>query len=134
MLNEEFKEKSIFNEMAAKLLITQGNPGPTVHCVYYSCIQLMLYIIFDKKKIYTELQFKEHTRGNGTHKTAIETIRKEIKYSGTVFKSFQREIVIIKKLREKSDYHRAIITPSEGYEAIRSGTALKSSLKLEFKI
>ena len=41
----ELKKKSDSNMMSAQYLIDRGNFAPSIHCSYYSCVQLMLHIL-----------------------------------------------------------------------------------------
>src|ERR1700742_111285 len=101
-----FKDKAHFNREAAELCLKNTLYAPSVHCSYYSCIQYILYILFDKLKM-TEQKFneKKHYYKTGTHACAIKLIGNDLfDKEQSAYKDFQKLIPELKDLREKSDY------------------------------
>src|ERR1700733_12573272 len=105
----ELKNKSDINKLAAELLLKSTYYVSSVHSSYYMCIQLMLYIIFHKKKIKTKADFnlevKNRSHG-GSHGHAIYIIGLELAnaHKMDAYKNFQNLVPKLKEYREKSDY------------------------------
>ena len=103
----KIREKSNFNFDAAALLLKNSLYAPSVHCSYYSCFQLLKYLINTSFKISYDEQKKQAIKGRKTtHRYVIDFVINELKqekYSKRVL-FFRREIIELKKLRVKSDY------------------------------
>ena len=130
-----FRDKSHFNRQAAELCLKNNLYAPSVHCSYYSCIQYMLYVLYDKVKM-TELSFNEQKTilGTGTHACAIKLIGIDlIKRERTAYIAFQKLIPELKQLREKSDYQNIAIGQSEGHLAMNNSDSIKNILTKNYK-
>src|ERR1700754_2983381 len=100
------KDKSRFNREAAELCLKNSLYSPSVHSSYYSCIQYLLYILFEKLELTEEEFNKKRSRlRTGTHLSAIKLIGLDlIRKESLDYRNFQRLISELKDLREKSDY------------------------------
>lgn len=129
------KDKSRFNREAAELCLKNSLYSPSIHCSYYSCIQYMLYILFEKLKITEEEFNKKRARLNtGTHLSVIKLIGRDlIRKEGLDYTSFQKLIRELKKLREKSDYKNLKINQEEGWIAINHSDSIKNILTKNYK-
>ncbi len=116
---DEFKIKSEFNKAAANLLLNNQLYAPSVHCSYYMCVQLMLHILFHKKKIQkADFDSDMKKRRDGTHGHAIYLIGLDlIKIEKDSYKRFQALIPKLKEYREKSDYTDQPVLQQMGYDA-----------------
>jgi hypothetical protein len=119
----ELTDKSEINRDAAKRLYDIQYYCSTVHCAYYSCIQLMMHIIL------YELGWTESTlttaisndKRTGSHEFYINLITKHLidkKTNRDDRKLFSEEIVNLKKLRTKSDYNNEKIGEPQGRYSI----------------
>ncbi len=125
-----FKDKSLFNIKAADLLLKNAYFAPSVHCSYYSCVQFILHILFDKQqKDPVEFESEKRGRKDGTHGHAIFLMGLQlIKKDYQSYKTFQRLIPELKKLREQSDYKPILINHEMGYDALRKAETINNLL------
>lgn len=129
-----FRDKSHFNRLAAELCLENNYYAPSVHCSYYSVVQLSLHILFEKQGM-TEQTFLGHLKSLriGTHACAIKLIGLDlIKKQPKAYKDFQRLVPELKELREKSDYHKVLINQDEGYMAMQKSDSIKNILTRNF--
>ena len=129
------KDKSRFNREAAELCLKNNLYSPSIHCSYYSCIQYLLYILFEKLKL-TEEEFtrKRSLLKIGTHSSAIKLIGLDLVDKEKLdYTSFQRLILKLKMLREKSDYKNVKINQDEGWTAINYSDSIKNILAKNYK-
>lgn len=103
------KLKSEESIKASMMLLKQHLPNPSVHCSYYSCVQLILHLLrshFGK----TELAIKQEGMAgaktdNGYHNWLLNLIFKElVRLNGTDAAKFIGIIVMLKKQRATADY------------------------------
>ena len=125
-----FKDKSSFNIKSADLLLRNSYFAPSIHCSYYSCIQYMLYILFDKQKIDRgEFASERRVRKGGTHGYAIYLIELQLlKKDRQSYKTFQQLITELKFLREQSDYEPIVINQGTGYDAYNKAQTITNLL------
>ena len=130
-----FRDKSHFNREAAEICLQKSLFAPSVHCSYYSCIQFMLYVLFEKLKM-TEEGFNEQKASwrVGTHACAIKLIGYDlIRKEKTDYKAFQKLVPELKELREKSDYTQISIGHSDGYLAMGNSDSIKRILQKNYR-
>lgn len=130
-----YRDKSHFNREAANLCLKNNLYAPSVHCSYYSCIQYMFYILFEKLKI-TKEEFsrQKNLYGKKTHTLAIKLVGQDlINKERNDYKSFQKLIPELKELREKSDYENIVINQDEGYKAMNHSDSIKNILTKNYK-
>lgn len=134
------KEKAKFNLDAAELLKTNNLFAPSVHCSYYSCLQLMKATINEFKGIsYDQLKRDiQHAREKqklNTHTYVIKYIGDEIySFSKEEFAKFNRNIKQLKIFREVSDYEEKEITFEEGSKALRIAREVRDQMKKIFNV
>lgn len=130
------------NLEAAKLLNERYLCAPSIHCAYYSVLQLMKFAVCDSIGISYEKQDQEinalKTRkasAKGTHEYLImkveDVIRKVDKQS---FTDFTRNIKDLRRFRTKSDYDDVIITYEQSSKAFGLAIDLRSQLKRTFRV
>ena len=134
------KEKSNFNIDAAELLQNKNLFAPSVHCSYYSCLQLMKVAIKEKKGIsFNDLE-NEIIKANITKK--ISTHSYLIKEIGELIRNdskakhflFDRKIKDLKSFRIKSDYEDFQITTTESFKAFNIAKEIRAQLKETFHV
>lgn len=129
---DELKHKSGFNMDAARLLIDKEYFASSIHCSYYSCIQLAKHVLLNKLGITERALKQKYVRPIGSHNLIREAIINELrvkmndKFTMTQFNS---KFGLIKQLREESDYHEVIIDSKKAEDSIKHSTFINSILK-----
>ena len=134
-MNIDLRDKSHFNRLAADICLKNNYYAPSVHCSYYSCVQYMLYILFEKLKM-TETQFDQEMINlrTGTHGCAIKLIGFDlIKRNRSDYKTFQALIPALKKLREEADYKPKPTPQHEGQTALATSDSIKNVLQKNYR-
>lgn len=120
------RNKSEINIAAAEHLDSESIYPPVAHCAYYSCYQFMKHIwLFSMNKTENDLALLTRNTTEGSHEVLINQITKHIKAKNQDARSFNNEIVSLKKLRHKSDYDNIEIGSDISTNAIKLS---KSSL------
>ena len=120
------RNKSEINIAAAEHLDSESIYPPVSHCAYYSCYQFMKHIwLFSMNKTENDLALLTRNTTEGSHEVLINQIIKHIKAKNQDARSFNTEIVSLKKLRHKSDYDNIEIGSEISANAIKLS---KSSL------
>ena len=114
-MSKHLKNKSVDSLKAAEYLQNQSFHHSSVHCSYYSCVQLAKYILIKK------LGKSEEVRKNRTsfHSFYIREFYNSLKSKDEHLKAseFQKNITSLKKLREESDYESIEIFKSSSTRA-----------------
>lgn len=109
----EYLTKSLNNFESAELLIINNRYSSSIHCVYYSTYQIILYIIkyklnsewdsFQEKKYADSLNNKNSKEES--HNLTISFIKENITTTNEVFgRLFDSKIGILKRHRHAADY------------------------------
>jgi hypothetical protein len=132
------KEKSIFNYDAAELLIQNNLYAPSIHCSYYSCFQLLKYIIYYFFGVeYTKLASDISHSGKKTHEYIIEYVYDEIDKNSRDIgakRNFKRKINELKRFRIDSDYDDVEIDLDKSDKAYRYSAEIRSYLQQTFHV
>ena len=114
------RNKSEFNIEAAEKLDSQSIYPPVAHCAYYSCYQFMKHIwLNNMKKTDSDLAVLTRSTTEGSHEVLINQISLYLKSKNQDTRSFNTEIVSLKKLRHKSDYDNVEIGSEISAKAIK---------------
>lgn len=114
------RNKSEFNIEAAEHLDSQSIYPPVAHCAYYSCYQFMKHIWLNSmKKTDSDLAVLTRSTTEGSHEVLINQISIYLKSKNQDTRSFNTEIVSLKKLRHKSDYDNVEIGSEISTKAIK---------------
>lgn len=130
-----FQEKKIQNLRAAEILLKENHYCSSVHCSYYSCVQFLLYIVYNKLNI-TRKEFENTARHlkSGTHKHASKLVSTELaKIDVAEYKWYQKVFPELQLLREKADYSEEQISQAESMEAKNKAFAISNLLSRKFK-
>lgn len=120
------RNKSDINIAAAEHLDGESIYPPVAHCAYYSCYQFMKHIWLNKmNKTDTDLATLTRNTIEGSHEVLINQITIYLKTKKQDARTFNNEIVSLKKLRHKSDYDNVEIGSEISANAIKLS---KSSL------
>jgi uncharacterized protein (UPF0332 family) len=132
------RQKSDFNLDAAKELISKQIYAPSVHCSYYSCFQLLMYIIQDFFGVDYEAQKRESRRAKQTsHNYVIQYIANELhnlEKEIEVRKTVIRQIKQLKQLRVESDYHDIEIGFERSTKALSYADDIRSYVAANFNL
>lgn len=122
------RNKSEINSNAAEHLLKESIYTPVAHCAYYSCYQFMLHIwLYKMNKTENELEIITKNTKQGSHEVLINQIAIYLKSKNQNSRSFNTDIVSLKKLRHKADYHNIDIGSEISTNAINLS---KSSLAI----
>lgn len=132
------KEKANFNYEAAKLLISNSYYAPSVHCSYYSCFQLLKYIMFSFFGIeYSSLTSLVSQSRRNTHEFIIDYITREVNNSKLDLqdkREFKRKIIELKRFRNDSDYEDVVIHNDKSNVALSYATEIRGYLQKTFRV
>ncbi len=119
--------KSGINEASAELLHKNNLYSSVCHCAYYSSVQLMRHIWFNKmNKTETELYTLTRASTENSHGILINQIVNHIKGKSMDARNFNTEILSLKKLRTIADYNDETIDFSHSTKSL----ALSKSVNL----
>lgn len=129
--------KSKENLTSAQLLIDNDCHNSSVHCSYYSSVQLMIHLLLNKFG-YTpdKLETDSKRENKGSHIFAKNFLYQKMKDNNEIFKArdFFREIGELKNKREKADYQEAIINPDLSGNALEQANKVNTILTKVFEI
>lgn len=133
----ELLKKSEENRKAAlKLWSVEKWFAPSVHCAYYSCVQLMIHIIMTVGgKKYETMESEIGSFRGGSHGYYIQQVQSLLVNSGKAnkIKDFS-QIKTLKTYRETSDYKPVEVTYDDSDKANSLAEKISKLLKAEFAI
>jgi uncharacterized protein (UPF0332 family) len=128
-------QKSDENITSAKLLIDNKHYASSVHCSYYSCVQLMIYLLIHKYNL-DRAQIEALAKGEnkGSHIFAKNYIYNKMKDSGIRFdaRTFYTTTGELKNKREHADYHETIISEAFSIAALNEAGEINKILRKNF--
>lgn len=133
----KLQEKSNLNFVAAALLLDKGLYAPSVHCSYYSCLQLLKFAINDFFGIdYSTLSSNIATLKTNSHQYIVNFVYSELKKNVQIdeARKFKHTIKDLKNYRVESDYHDIDIDSEKGYKAYEKAKELRGYLKEMFHV
>jgi len=124
------KAKSEFNKSAAELLYDNNLYAPCVHCAYYSCLQLIKFLIKDFMSIdYPDQKIESDSLKQNSHEYVIKKLLSEIhKLSRFDYLDLRRNIYDLKSFREISDYENQIVDIDISKKSIDKANDIRSYL------
>ncbi|PLX00060.1 MAG: hypothetical protein C0594_16150 [Marinilabiliales bacterium] len=129
------KNKSNLSLKAAKHLESNTNYyNSTVHCAYYSCLQMTKYILEKEYQLQGELQANQ---GRGSHDYMLKRMRGIIKDNkGKRFNAidYYENCTELKTLRVNADYNNIEILETNAQEAIKFADEVIRILTNNFSI
>lgn len=129
-MNSSLRNKSEINIDAAEHLFSHSIYTPVAHCAYYSCYQFMLHIwLFKMNKTESELEIITKNSKQGSHEVLINQIAIYLKNKKQDSRNFNNEIVSLKKLRLKADYHNIDIGSEISANSIKLSKSTLAILK-----
>ena len=125
-----FREKSDQSLVSARLLVTNNLNSSCVNRSYYSSIQIMYHVLFEKLG-YDKQEFDEKTRPveGGSHVRASNIIGEKLESQDPQeYKWFQKKFKEFKKLRNRADYTPEVISQSDGRLSITTAETIVTLL------
>ncbi|MEI9920032.1 MAG: hypothetical protein WDO14_14730 [Bacteroidota bacterium] len=134
----ELIDKSQQNIEAALALRTSLNLlAPSVHCAYYSCVQLMIDILIHDFEIPDdEIIDEAKAHDMGTHEFASSKIFMDLK-SKKEFQSannFNNTVGRLRRKRNLADYKLFTVTPQTSKNAYEEALIINTILKKHYNI
>lgn len=129
--------KSDENISSAQLLIDNKCYASSVHCSYYSSVQLVISLLLNKFGYTAEkLETESKSERKGSHVFAKNIIHQKMKDKGIRFKAteFYREMGELKNKREKADYQEEIIDKDFSESAVKQAHTVNEILTEIFEI
>lgn len=128
------KEKAEFNKLATGLLYDQSLYAPSIHCAYYSCFQLLKYIIKTRLKIDYSKQEAEINSDSRikTHSYVRKKILDEIskiEKDPRTYSNISNKLKDLQELRVNSDYKNIQIDEEMGSRAMLYSNELRNYFK-----
>ena len=121
-------DKSQSNIEAAELLHDEEFYAPSVHCSYYSCIQLMRHVIFNKfGEDEMEFDGRPEVQSNGSHNFLISYLRDKID-NPVNGRSFSENIRRLKNHRINADYKQMNVLKGDSTTSLSLAKATRTIL------
>ncbi|MBD0403200.1 hypothetical protein [Flammeovirga sp. EKP202] len=135
----DWKEKSEQNQKSAGTLINNKLYSPSIHCSYYSNIQLMLHILLnDFNKSESDIDSESQTGSNeekGFHNWLKNLITRELVTRDFMsVRDFNNFFGQLKSLRIQSDYKNQIIIESRAKGGLDLSKRIIDLLEEKFKV
>lgn len=129
--------KSKENLLSAQLLINHNCYASSVHCSYYSSVQLMIHLLLNNFN-FTQASLEEESKKTreGSHVFAINHLFSQMKQKQEIFKAveFSREIGKLKNKRVQADYKEEVISKDLSDDALTQAKQINSILTNVFSI
>lgn len=129
--------KSKENISSAQLLINNKCFASSIHCSYYSSVQIMIEILFTQYKFTRNtLLTTAKNESSGSHVFAINYLFKRMDEKSERLKAvdFNREVGKLKYKREHADYHETVIDELYSNDALKQAGVINKILIDVFKL
>lgn len=137
----EFISRSLTNFESAELLIENDKFSSSIHCLYYSTYQIILYITNYKLKaewdIFLERKYAESLNNKEnkveSHNLTISFIKENIYKTNENFgREFTSKIGILKRTRHSADYKETEVTPTIANDSLELSRNINDKLLTHF--
>jgi uncharacterized protein (UPF0332 family) len=124
------KAKSEFNKSAAELLYDNNLYAPSVHCAYYSCLQLIKFLVKDFMNVdYPDQKIESDYLKQNSHEYVIGKLLNEVHGLNRFdYIDLRRNIYDLKSFREISDYENQIVDIDLSKKSIDKANDIRSYL------
>lgn len=125
--------KSQSNKSAGNLLKTKKYYTPSIHCFYYSCLQLVKHTLIHKEGVNHE-EVNNNTEGMSSHNYLIQKVSQRLWLNNRPKEAndLKNDFGILKRLRIKADYEDIEITDLQSQKAKELNEKTLKTLKEEF--
>jgi hypothetical protein len=124
------RAKSDFNTSAADLLYDNHLYAPSVHCAYYSCLQLIKFLIKDFLNVdYPDQKIESDHLKQNSHEYVIRKLLNEVYgFSRLDYIDLRRNIYDLKSFREMSDYENKMVDIKLSKKSIEKANDIRGYL------
>jgi hypothetical protein len=121
---------------AHEMISTFGFFSSSIHCSYYSCVQLLIEILINDFGIPDhEIVNEARKDGTGSHVFASNTVFSEIhKEEWKTARDFNRDIEKLRRRRENADYHEFQVSKEYSMDAFKEANNINTALVRFFKL
>lgn len=113
-MSNSYLDKSDDTYKSGELLRSNGKHNSSIHCYYYSCIQLCNHY-FQKKESLTDSQIRDLFKDKESHKKTINHLVSQIGLSSR--KALTVDLSTLKENRTKADYRQFSLGQNESEES-----------------
>jgi len=130
-----FLEKSKESLESARFLIEEGKNNSSIHCAYYSCIQVIRHVLLHVHKK-TEARIKAESRAfpGGSHEYLIDCIVQDLNKKGYNTVKLYANLYLLKRMRTEADYFDIIVIPVNSKRAFRVADMTRNELITQYNI
>lgn len=126
------KTKSDENYRSSQILLNQSFFSSSVHCSYYSCVQIMKHILLQiDNKTENDIYEEQRANDNNLHEYLINYFVNKLR-DNNLYSTYRNSIgrlTELKLLRNKADYKEIVISESEAIRANTLSSQILSDLK-----
>jgi hypothetical protein len=136
MPSRSLKAKSQENIESADLLVVKGYFNASVHCSYYSCLQLIKLALNEKAHIDFVTQYQESKKSGQSHHYYLGKFVAHFK-NGVLSREVERQTNEIKKLkllRVQADYDPEQVDALNSRRAVSTAIAFSEFIFKDIKI
>lgn len=112
MAANTFEEKSDKTFESAELLVKNNHKNSSIHCYYYSCLQLLNHFLCDYCR-YTERDIGDLANDKESHNKVISHVKEKLNERNINSITVFSELNLIKKQRAKADYGMAFVIDTD---------------------
>lgn len=128
-------EKSKESIESAWFLIGEGKNASSIHCSYYSCIQIIRHILLHvHKKTEATIKVESKAFSGGSHEYLIDCVVKDLNKRGYNTSRLYTNLYLLKRMRTEADYLDINITPVNSNRAFRVADMSRNELITQYKI
>lgn len=98
-----FEDKSDKTFESAELLVANSHKNSSIHCYYYSCLQLLNHFLVAHCRC-SEQQVKDLVNDKESHNNLMNFVKEKLNEEGINSIKIFSELQLIKKERVKADY------------------------------
>lgn len=128
VLMDILKKKSDDSADAANLLFSRSLYSPSVHCSYFSSLQLAKHLLLNKYHMNAVLFDR---KDKDSHKFIIDNILNKIKselQDNKMYSEFNSKMTSLKRFRIESDYKQIVSNSSVAFKSMSYSTELNRIL------
>ena len=128
-------DKSKYSLQASEFLKNEELFASSVHCAYYSCIQLMRHILFNfLNKDENDFDNSQSNNKAGSHQNLLNTIIYNFYSNNINANSLKNDFKDIKDLRKNADYKQIVILEKDCKNALNLALKINNTLHQNYNL
>lgn len=128
-------KKSASSLKASEFLKGKEHFASSIHCAYYSCIQLMRHILFNcYNENETIFDNSANTKSAGSHHFLMNELTRRIKSNNFDKNNFKQNFRNIKNYRKNADYKQIVISQVDSENAYNIALKINRTLKTTYQL